>query len=75
MKANGYVERFVCYLGLDVVVLTTDVRAVVVILSNSGRAVVLRRGSGVEPDIRITKLPIPTQKAMARPAANPVSAP
>ena len=31
--------------------------------------------SGGGPDKRITKLPMPTQKAMARPASRPSSAP
>lgn len=64
-----------CYLGLAAGLLTIEVRTEEVILSNSGRAVVLRTGSDVEPDMRIMKLPIPIQKAMASPAANPVTAP
>lgn len=66
---------FLHYLGLTVVPLTSVVMTVVVMLSNSGRAVVFSDGAVVEPDIRITKLPMPIQKAIARPATNPTTAP
>lgn len=70
-----FVMGCVAYLGLAVVALTSVVMTVVVMLSNSGSVVVLRGGTGELADMRITKLPMPTQKAMARPAANPTSAP
>lgn len=60
------------HLGLAEVALTS---AVMVMLSNRGRAVALSGGTGVGADIRITKLPRPIQKAMARPATNPTIAP
>lgn len=63
------------HLGLAVVVLRSVVMTVVVMLSNRGRAVVLSGGTVAVLDIRITKLPMPIQKAMARPAANPTTAP
>lgn len=63
------------YLGLAVVALTRVVMTVVVMLSNRGRAVVLSGGTGMGPDIRMTKLPMPIQKAIARPATNPTTAP
>lgn len=53
--------------------LTSVVIMVVVTLSNGGRAV--GGGTGADPDMRITKLPMPIQKAMARPAAKPTTAP
>lgn len=59
-----------CYPDLTVVVMT-----VVVMLSNSGRAVALSAGAGVGTDMRITKLPMPIQKAMTRPDTNPTTAP
>lgn len=58
-----------------VVMLTREVTTVVVMLSNSGRTVVLNGGTAVVSDIRITKLPMPIQKAMARPDTNPTTAP
>lgn len=61
------------YLGLAVLI--SEVMTVAVMLLNDGRAVALSRGAGAEADIRITKLPMPIQKAMARPAANPMTAP
>lgn len=72
--ANTY-TIFMHYLGLAVLALTSVVMTVVVMLSNRGRTVVLSGGTWVEPDIRITKLPMPIQKAMARPATNPTTAP
>ena len=60
------------YLGLAV---TNVVIRLVVMLSNKGKAVALSGGKGVGPDMRITKLPMPIQKAMARPATNPTTAP
>ncbi len=63
------------YLGLAVVALASVVMTVVVMLSNRGRAVVLSGGNGVGLDMRVTKLPMPIQKAMARPATNPTTAP
>lgn len=56
-------------------VVASVVMTVVVMLSNRGRAVVLSGGIGVGPAMRITKLPMPIQKAMARPATNPTTAP
>lgn len=53
--------------------LTSVVMMAVVTLSNEGRAV--GGGTGAEPDIRMTKLPIPIQKAMTRPATKPTTAP
>lgn len=35
----------------------------------------LSGGATLEPDMRITKLPMPTQKAMTRPASKPTTAP
>lgn len=64
-----------CYPGLAVAAVTSVVMTVVVMLSNRGRAVVLTGGNEAGPDIRITKLPMPIQKAMARPATNPTTAP
>lgn len=63
------------YLGFAMVVPTSVVMTVVVTLSNRGGTVALSGGTGVELDIRITKLPMPIQKAMARPATNPTTAP
>lgn len=63
------------YLGFAMVVLTSVVMTVAVTLSNRGGAVALSGGTGVELDIRSTKLPMPIQKAMARPATNPTTAP
>lgn len=63
------------YLGLAVLAVTSVVMNVVVMLSNWGRAVVLSGGIGVGPEVRITKLPMPIQNAMARPATNPTTAP
>ena len=60
------------YLGLAV---TNVVMTLVVMLSNKGKAVALSGGKEVGPDVRITKLPMPIQKAMARPATNPTTAP
>lgn len=65
--------EFQPYLGFTVVELTSVVITVVVTLSNGGRAV--GGGTGADPDIRITKLPIPIQKAMARPVTKPTTAP
>lgn len=57
------------------VLLTSEV-AMVVVMSNGGRAVVLRGGNAVGTlGNRITKLPMPIQKAMARPTASPTTAP
>lgn len=63
------------YLGLAVVALTSVLITVAVMLSNRGRVVVLSGGTGTLLDMRITKLPMPIQKAMARPATNPTTAP
>lgn len=60
---------------MAVAALTSEVMTVVVMLSNRGEMVLLRGGIGVGTDMRITKLPMPIQKAMARPAANPTTAP
>lgn len=75
MNECSVLQQVGCYLGLAVGLVTREVRTVVVMLLNSGRAVALRWGPGVGRDIRIKKLPMPTQKAMARPAANPTNAP
>lgn len=66
------VLQIMYYLGLAV---TNVVMTLVVMLSNKGEAVVLSGGKGVGPGIRITKLPMPIQKAMTRPATNPTTAP
>ena len=61
---------------LDLVLLASVVMTAVVMLSNRGRSVALSSGgAGPEAFMRITKLPMPIQKAMARPATNPTTAP
>jgi len=64
---------FMGYLSLALVAVTSVVTAAVVMLPNRGRSVAL--SAGKESGMRITKLPMPIQKAIARPATNPTTAP
>lgn len=48
---------------------------IVAVMFVLGIAVVLNTGRGSGVDKRVTKLPMPIQKAIARPAINPVTAP
>lgn len=58
------------YLGWPAVL-----RMLLAVVLSRGRAVLLRAGTGAAAPMRITKLPMPIQKAMARPATSPTTAP
>lgn len=63
------------YHGLGVVDTASVVMTVLMVMLPSGGKEVAGSGVVGDPDICIMKLPIPIQKAMARPASRPTTAP